>query len=71
MNNACWDAPHQKKSVVETSDGATPAQGRYQPSGVTVGRDPLLRDVAQSGSALDWGSRGRRFKSCHPDQFFF
>ena len=26
------------------------------------------RDVAQSGSALEWGSRGRRFKSFHPDQ---
>ena len=25
------------------------------------------RVVAQLGSALDWGSRGRRFKSCHPD----
>ena len=25
------------------------------------------RDVAQFGSALDWGSRGRRFKSCRPD----
>ena len=23
--------------------------------------------MAQLGSALDWGSRGRRFKSCHPD----
>ncbi len=23
--------------------------------------------VAQLGSALDWGSRGRRFKSCHSD----
>src|SRR5450756_1701701 len=28
------------------------------------------RDVAQLGSALDWGSRGRRFKSCHPDSVF-
>ena len=28
----------------------------------------LCRDVAQSGSALEWGSRGRRFKSFHPDQ---
>ena len=28
------------------------------------------RDVAQSGSALEWGSRGRRFKSSHPDQKF-
>ena len=25
------------------------------------------RTVAQLGSALDWGSRGRRFKSCQPD----
>ena len=24
--------------------------------------------VAQFGSALEWGSRGRKFKSCHPDQ---
>jgi hypothetical protein len=28
------------------------------------------RDVAQFGSALDWGSRGRRFKSGRPDWFF-
>src|SRR5687768_10088257 len=27
------------------------------------------RGVAQSGSALAWGARGRRFKSCRPDQF--
>jgi mannose-1-phosphate guanylyltransferase len=27
------------------------------------------RDVAQLGSALVWGISGRRFKSCHPDQF--
>ena len=26
-----------------------------------------FRGVAQFGSALDWGSRGRRFKSCHSD----
>ena len=33
-----------------------------------VYRTPLARrDVAQSGSALEWGSRGRRFKSFHPD----
>ena len=24
--------------------------------------------VAQFGSVLEWGSRGRRFNSCHPDQ---
>jgi hypothetical protein len=27
-----------------------------------------LRGVAQLGSALDWGSSGRRFKSCRSDQ---
>jgi len=35
-----------------------------------VSRGPRVikhRDVAQLGSALDWGSRGRRFKSCRPD----
>jgi hypothetical protein len=26
-----------------------------------------MRDVAQLGSVLAWGARGRRFKSCHPD----
>ena len=28
----------------------------------------FLRGVAQPGSALAWGARGRRFKSCRPDQ---
>src|SRR5687768_8526781 len=28
------------------------------------------RDVAQPGSALAWGARGRRFESSRPDQFF-
>src|SRR5579872_4140726 len=28
------------------------------------------RDVAQPGSALAWGARGRRFKSGRPDQFW-
>ena len=27
----------------------------------------ISRDVAQLGSALDLGSRGHRFESCHPD----
>ena len=30
-------------------------------------REPA-RSVAQPGSALDWGSRGRWFESSHPDQ---
>src|SRR3989338_6199012 len=33
-------------------------------------RAPLpRRSVAQPGSALDWGSRGRRFESCRSDHF--
>ena len=28
------------------------------------------RDVAQFGSALRSGRRGRRFESCHPDHYF-
>ena len=34
-------------------------------AGFRVGKP---RAVAQLGSALDWGSRGRRFKSCQPDR---
>ena len=29
----------------------------------------MVRDVAQLGSAPDWGSGGRWFKSSHPDHF--
>ena len=32
-------------------------------------RAPNGRGVAQPGSALAWGARGRRFKSSRPDQF--
>ena len=34
----------------------------------TLLRGGKPRAVAQLGSALDWGSRGRRFKSCQPDR---
>jgi hypothetical protein len=30
----------------------------------------LGRGVAQPGSALAWGARGRRFKSSRPDQIY-
>ena len=30
-------------------------------------RSLVFRDVAQSGSALQWGCRGRGFKSRRPD----
>ena len=37
--------------------------------GVPEGYNSLLRCVAQPGSALAWGARGRRFESFHTDQF--
>jgi hypothetical protein len=36
-------------------------------SGLPPPKDALGRSVAQPGSALDWGSRGRRFESCRSD----
>ncbi len=27
-----------------------------------------VRDVAQPGSVLAWGARGRKFESCRPDR---
>ena len=38
-------------------------------SRANLARTTEERAVAQLGSALDWGSRGRRFKSCQPDVF--
>ncbi len=29
----------------------------------------IQRDVAQPGSALRSGRRGRKFESCHPDKY--
>src|SRR5882724_6120595 len=29
--------------------------------------ESTIRDVAQPGSALAWGARGRKFESCRPD----
>ena len=57
--------------------GGVRAEGRAGPQGAKeeiVGSGlqtgPLTnRDVAQPGSAPDWGSGGRRFESCHPDQY--
>jgi hypothetical protein len=46
--------------------GLAAAVGFHSPRRSPV--DQRLRAVAQLGSALDWGSRGRRFKSCQPDR---
>jgi hypothetical protein len=56
------------------------ASDRWLQSGTALGADAsldrqrlttdhcLYRDVAQPGSALAWGARGRQFKSGRPDQ---
>ena len=41
---------------------------KKQNRGIFNSHDKTQRDVAQLGSALRSGRRGRRFKSCHPDQ---
>ena len=48
-----------------------PSLGRVVGSrGIGVGKKQRLkiRGVAQLGSVLAWGARGRRFKSGHPDK---
>ena len=62
--------------VVAVRRGAQPAtwkEPRFRPCpGPALRFTPPcragFRAVAQLGSALDWGSRGRRFKSCQPDR---
>src|SRR5215813_770659 len=50
---------------------ALPGAGLWRGAGarcaIVIGSVMDGRDVAQFGSALDWGSRGRRFKSGRPD----
>ena len=52
------------------SEGQGGAQGRGEETAAapSAASSAKLRDVAQPGSAPDWGSGGRRFESCHPDQ---
>lgn len=55
--------PHKKAtSVSRVLNSACAKTGEY----IWL---PSVRSVAQPGSALDWGSRGRRFESGHSDQF--
>lgn len=61
------DSPLRQRRSPEFSRAG--AAGRKPlTGGAPARRTEGRRDVAQSGSALEWGSRGRRFKSFHPDQ---
>ena len=54
-----WGTRGHVRRAVTCSGGRRAARGSRQAHGT--------RAVAQLGSALDWGSGGRRFKSCQPD----
>ena len=72
------DAPRFNWALLEASPGlrsTTRDRGRFEvrarqvvQSSTAASTCRSLRAVAQLGSALDWGSRGRRFKSCQPDR---
>jgi hypothetical protein len=52
----------RRQARLRQGDGSS-AVGCRPAAGARIGD----RAVAQFGSALDWGSSGRRFKSCQPD----
>ena len=68
-------ASHHTTSTSSVKNGQSARLGRprrpplsavgFRPAAGDAGRQ---RAVAQFGSALDWGSSGRRFKSCQPDK---
>ena len=52
------------------ADRRVACEGRGEEGGPQEEVSPArFRDVAQPGSAPDWGSGGRWFESSHPDQF--
>ncbi len=61
---AAWKAVEPREGVL---------QGQRLPVPPAFSRQPVSRNVAnrqgvaQPGSALEWGSRSRQFKSDHPD----
>ncbi len=65
--------PRSGEVRAASADGTTNRFGRDYTHGIwfrSLARQRVSkpRAVAQLGSALDWGSRGRRFKSCQPDR---
>ena len=55
---------------LQTDSPNRPALRLPKPDKKTIIRNLSSRSVAQSGSALAWGARGRRFESFHSDQKF-
>ncbi len=73
-----------REAEIHLSQGATIAEAsrkigvteqtyyrwRREYGGMRIEQAKLRRGVAQPGSAPEWGSGGRRFKSGHPDHQF-
>lgn len=54
--------------VVGISESLYPYSAKRNPGTMDKGVIGKERGVAQFGSAFALGAKGRRFKSCHPDQ---
>ena len=59
--------PHCSQAIVVTYYGAMAECPRRSFATRPASAVQYRRAVAQSGSAFDWGSKGRRFESCRPD----
>ena len=63
--------PHRHQPEPADRPAGAPGTRRSAagPAPLTVSISAFGRGVAQPGSALAWGARGRRFKSSRPDQY--
>ena len=59
---------HRYSAVAQIISGANKMLCYHFNSRGSKEHERNKRVMAQFGSALDWGSRGRRFESCSPDQ---
>jgi hypothetical protein len=63
---AQWEERSRREREVRGSSPRV-STGRWRVGGAAAAHPPFLRDVAQPGSALGWGPRGRRFEPGRPD----
>ena len=57
--------------AVDSKSTSREGVGVRLPLWAPLGNDSIfVRAVAQPGSALAWGARGREFESLRPDHFF-
>ena len=56
-----------KKGIDKTPNGRYNNKRSLDSASAPDGKQTEYLGVAQFGSVLEWGSRGRRFESSHPD----